>query len=79
MNEFPVLKADGIKYIMIFRNQVSSCSFMSCLPLNPLGGRQEFVTVPPCSVFIRTGTASGCPLSDGKSGQWVQVKRSFHH
>lgn len=23
VNEFPVLKADGIKYIMIFRNQVS--------------------------------------------------------
>lgn len=26
VNEFPVLKADGIKYIMIFRNQVSFSS-----------------------------------------------------
>lgn len=31
VNEFPVLKADGIKYIMIFRNQVSSAPPHLCL------------------------------------------------
>lgn len=28
VNEFPVLKADAIKYVMIFRSQVRSCRFL---------------------------------------------------
>uniref|UniRef100_A0A663MXB1 Exportin-2 n=1 Tax=Athene cunicularia TaxID=194338 RepID=A0A663MXB1_ATHCN len=33
VNEFPVLKADGIKYIMIFRNQVSKEQLLVSIPL----------------------------------------------
>uniref|UniRef100_G3W7P8 Exportin-2 n=1 Tax=Sarcophilus harrisii TaxID=9305 RepID=G3W7P8_SARHA len=33
VNEFPVLKADGIKYIMIFRNQVPKEQLLASIPL----------------------------------------------
>lgn len=33
VNEFPVLKADGIKYIMIFRNQVPKEHLLVSIPL----------------------------------------------
>uniref|UniRef100_A0A8C5XN78 Exportin-2 n=1 Tax=Microcebus murinus TaxID=30608 RepID=A0A8C5XN78_MICMU len=53
VNEFPVLKADGIKYIMIFRNQVSGFLFT----IYHLISSPELVVTESC-FFIYSFTAA---------------------
>jgi hypothetical protein len=70
VNEFPVLKADGIKYIMIFRNQVSSFLF----------------AIQHLQILLRTSfSCSLCDriwhlyLTVSKNSSWFQIKLNFPH
>ncbi|XP_009996976.1 PREDICTED: exportin-2 isoform X2 [Chaetura pelagica] len=79
VNEFPVLKADGIKYIMIFRNQVPKEQLLVSIPLLINHLQAESIVVHTYAahalerLFTMRGTNNTTLISAAEMAPFVEV------
>ncbi|KAM9372228.1 exportin-2 isoform 1-T1 [Phaethornis superciliosus] len=79
VNEFPVLKADGIKYIMIFRNQVPKEQLLVSIPLLISHLQAESIVVHTYAayalerLFTMRGTNNTTLISAAEMAPFVEV------
>uniref|UniRef100_A0A8C3VKB8 Exportin-2 n=1 Tax=Catharus ustulatus TaxID=91951 RepID=A0A8C3VKB8_CATUS len=79
VNEFPVLKADGIKYIMIFRNQVPKEQLLVSIPLLINHLQAESIVVHTYAahalerLFTMRGTNNATLITAAEMAPFVEV------